>query len=50
MVTAGDLYEELRRQDALPLEHGIDSDDEDAGPGVDWQPPSREAELRYGGQ
>lgn len=39
----GDLYEELRRQDARPLEHvksENDSDDEDDHPpDFDWQPP-----------
>jgi len=36
----GDLYEELRRQDARPLEHGeADSDDEEEPPGMDWVPP-----------
>lgn len=35
----GDLYEELRRQDARPLEHGqADSDDEEEPPDMDWQP------------
>jgi anaphase-promoting complex subunit 2 len=36
----GDLYEELRRQDARPLEHvKADSDDEEECPDFDWQPP-----------
>jgi len=36
----GDLYEELRRQDAKPLENvTIDSDDEEEPPDFDWQPP-----------
>jgi anaphase-promoting complex subunit 2 len=36
----GELYEELRRQDARPLEHNIaDSDDEEEPPDFDWQPP-----------
>jgi anaphase-promoting complex subunit 2 len=36
----GDLYEELRRQDARPLEHvKADSDDEDEPPDMDWLPP-----------
>jgi anaphase-promoting complex subunit 2 len=36
----GELYEELRRQDARPLEHGnADSDDEEEEPTFDWQPP-----------
>lgn len=36
----GDLYEELRRQDARPLEHvKADSDDEDEPPTMDWMPP-----------
>ena len=36
----GDLYEELRRQDARPLEQNQDdSDDEDEPPTLDWQPP-----------
>lgn len=36
----GELYEELRRQDARPLEHNIaDSDDEEEEPSLDWQPP-----------
>lgn len=34
----GDLYEELRRQDARPLEHVRDSDDEEEPPDFDWQP------------
>jgi len=35
----GDLYEELRRQDARPLEHGqADSDDEEEPPEMDWMP------------
>ena len=39
-LTSGDLYEELRRQDAKLLEHVVvDSDDEDEEPGMDWQPP-----------
>ncbi len=36
----GDLYEELRRQDARPLEHGdIDPDDEEEPPDMSWVPP-----------
>lgn len=36
----GDLYEELRRQDARPLEHGeIDPDDEEEPPDMSWMPP-----------
>jgi anaphase-promoting complex subunit 2 len=36
----GDLYEELRRQDARLLEHvQADSDDEEEPPDFDWQPP-----------
>ena len=36
----GDLYEELRRQDAKPLENvTVDSDDEDECPDFNWQPP-----------
>jgi anaphase-promoting complex subunit 2 len=36
----GDLYEELRRQDARPLENtNTDSDDEEEPPDFDWQPP-----------
>ena len=36
----GELYEELRRQDARPLEHNIaDSDDEEEEPTFEWQPP-----------
>jgi len=36
----GDLYEELRRQDARPLEHGqADSDDEEEPPDMNWIPP-----------
>jgi len=36
----GDLYEELRRQDARPLEHGqVDSDDEEEPPDMNWIPP-----------
>jgi hypothetical protein len=29
-------------QDAQPLEQGVDSDDEDAGPGVEWMPAARD--------
>jgi len=36
----GDLYEELRRQDARPLEYGeVDSDDEEEPPDMNWTPP-----------
>lgn len=36
----GELYEELRRQDAKPLEHNAaDSDDEEEEPTFEWQPP-----------
>lgn len=36
----GDLYEELRRQDARPLEHGeMDTDDEEEPPDMNWIPP-----------
>lgn len=36
----GELYEELRRQDARPLEQAeADSDDEEEPPNMDWQPP-----------
>lgn len=36
----GDLYEELRRQDARPLEHGeVDTDDEEEPPDMNWVPP-----------
>ncbi|KAG7364668.1 anaphase promoting complex APC subunit 2 [Nitzschia inconspicua] len=36
----GDLYEELRRQDARPLEEvQVDSDDEEEPPDMNWQPP-----------
>mmetsp|Transcript_18602 Transcript_18602/g.40472 ORF Transcript_18602/g.40472 Transcript_18602/m.40472 type:complete len:751 (+) Transcript_18602:158-2410(+) len=36
----GDLYDELRRQDARPLEQAqLDSDDEGDAPDYDWQPP-----------
>ena len=36
----GDLYEELRRQDARPLEHGeVDPDDEEESPDMNWMPP-----------
>ena len=36
----GDLYEELRRQDARPLEHGeADTDDEEEPPDMNWIPP-----------
>lgn len=35
-----DLYDELRRQDAKPLEYlNLDSDDEEEPPTMDWQPP-----------
>lgn len=43
---AGDLHEELRRQEAGALEQGVDSDDEEGGPGEDWQPPSHDAYAR----
>jgi anaphase-promoting complex subunit 2 len=33
------LYEELRRQDAKPLEVTVDSDDEEEPPDLNWQPP-----------
>lgn len=36
----GDLYDELRRQDARPLEHAqLDSDDETEPPDLNWVPP-----------
>jgi anaphase-promoting complex subunit 2 len=36
----GDLYQELRRQDAKPLENVlVDSDDEEEPPDEHWQPP-----------
>jgi anaphase-promoting complex subunit 2 len=36
----GDLYQELRRQDAKPLENvTADSDDEEECPTMEWQPP-----------
>ena len=36
----GELYEELRRQDARPLEHlQDDSDEEEEQPDMNWQPP-----------
>jgi anaphase-promoting complex subunit 2 len=36
----GDLYDELRRQDVRPLEHGgADSDDEEEPPDMNWTPP-----------
>ncbi|KAL3933625.1 MAG: hypothetical protein SGBAC_010313 [Bacillariaceae sp.] len=41
----GDLYEELRRQDARPLEHvtadndSDDEEDDEQPPDFDWQPP-----------
>eukprot|EP00529_Nitzschia_sp_RCC80_P018521 CAMPEP_0113448980 /NCGR_PEP_ID=MMETSP0014_2-20120614/5053_1 /TAXON_ID=2857 /ORGANISM="Nitzschia sp." /LENGTH=509 /DNA_ID=CAMNT_0000340223 /DNA_START=178 /DNA_END=1704 /DNA_ORIENTATION=- /assembly_acc=CAM_ASM_000159 len=36
----GDLYDELRRQDAKPLEELYDdSDDEEEPPDMNWQPP-----------
>lgn len=40
MEAGGDLYEELRRQDARPLENAnIDSDDEEEPPDMAWKPP-----------
>ena len=39
-TTPSDLYQELRRQDARPLEDvTVDSDDEEEGPTMDWYPP-----------
>eukprot|EP00985_Skeletonema_marinoi_P004367 scaffold1910_cov144-Skeletonema_marinoi.AAC.2 len=36
----GDLYEELKRQDAKPLEEAqLDEEDEEEPPTFDWQPP-----------
>ncbi|KAL7542585.1 hypothetical protein ACHAXR_012103 [Thalassiosira sp. AJA248-18] len=36
----GDLYEELRRQDAKPLEEAqLDEEDEEEPPTFDWEPP-----------
>ncbi len=36
----GELYEELRRQDARPLDqNAADSDEEEEEPTMDWQPP-----------
>jgi anaphase-promoting complex subunit 2 len=38
--SGGDLYEELRRQDARPLEQAqMDSEDEGDAPDYDWSPP-----------
>lgn len=38
--TPSDLYQELRRQDAKPLEDvTVDSEDEEECPGMDWYPP-----------
>ena len=38
--SGGDLYEELKRQDAKPLEEAqLDEEDEEEPPSFDWQPP-----------
>jgi len=38
--TGGDLYEELQRNDARPLEQAkYDSDDDEEPPDLNWQPP-----------
>lgn len=43
----GDLYEELRRHDARPLEQAqLDSDDETEPPDLDWVPPPPLAKQR----
>ena len=45
--TGGDLYEELKRQDAKPLEDTYqDSDDEEEPPTMDWMPPPPLSERR----
>ena len=39
-ATSSDLYQELRRQDAKPLEDvTVDSDDEEECPTLEWNPP-----------
>ena len=39
-VNGGELYEELRRHDAKPLEEAeLDSDDDEEPPSFDWMPP-----------
>lgn len=44
----GDLYEELRRQDARPLEQAqLDSDDETDPPTMDWTPPPSLGKQRH---
>ncbi len=44
----GDLYEELRRQDARPLEQAhLDSDDETDPPELDWVPPPPLSKQRH---
>ncbi|CAM9596126.1 unnamed protein product, partial [Discosporangium mesarthrocarpum] len=47
--SSGDLYEELRRQDARPLGQEDDSDDEDGPPAPDWEPQSRDADPARSG-
>ena len=46
--SGGDLYEELRRQDARPLEQSqLDSDDETDPPDLDWVPPPSLSKQRH---
>jgi len=46
----GDLYHELKRQDARPLEHAqLDSDDEEECPDMNWQPPPKQRFGSRGG-
>jgi len=45
----GDLYEELRRQDARPLEQAeLDSDDEEEAPNFDWKPAPSITKVQRG--
>jgi anaphase-promoting complex subunit 2 len=44
----GDLYEELHRQDARPLEQAhLDSDDETDPPELNWVPPPPLSKQRH---
>jgi anaphase-promoting complex subunit 2 len=53
-LTTGDLYQELRRQDAKLLENvTVDSDDEEECPDLSWEPPPSLLQPRlreYGNQ
>ena len=45
----GDLYQELRRQDAKPVETQLDSDDEDEKPDPNWMPASKQSNQTSSG-